>query len=76
MAKFEIRYSDATGEHTHTAKGAYALDTFKRIVAQCGGTIHSINGRRVFASPHDALRHHVTGAIERGEAEAIIGIDA
>lgn len=24
-----------------------------------------------FDNPHDALRHHVTGAIERGEATAI-----
>lgn len=23
--------------------------------------------------PHDALRHHVTGAIERGEKQAIVG---
>ena len=24
-----------------------------------------------FSNPHDALRHHVSGAIERGEAEPI-----
>lgn len=28
-----------------------------------------------FDNPHDALRHHVTGAIERGEAEAIVGLN-
>ena len=27
-----------------------------------------------FASPKDALRHHVSGAIDRGEAVAIVGI--
>lgn len=27
-------------------------------------------------APHRALRHHVTGAIERGEAEPIVGIPA
>jgi hypothetical protein len=29
----------------------------------------------MFDSPHDALRHHVTGAIKRGEAEAIIAVE-
>ena len=28
--------------------------------------------RRVFASPWDALRYHVSGAVERGEASPII----
>lgn len=29
-----------------------------------------------FNNPHDALRHHVSGAVERGESESIVEIPA
>lgn len=32
----------------------------------------STTGKPVFTNPHDALRYHVTGAIERGEGVAIV----
>ena len=44
------------------------------IIEECGGTIKD-QLKSAIHGPTDRLRHHVTGAIERGEAVAIVGID-
>jgi hypothetical protein len=50
-------------------------DEGKRMAAVLRNKLEVASGRiRTLTDPHNALRHHVTGAVERGEAEPIVAM--
>lgn len=62
-------YQPKTGQACHCKRGVQRDNC-----PACEGTGMRIDFRAIRNRPLERLRHHVTGAVERGEAQAIVEV--
>jgi len=74
-SNLKVAYLDYVNNYTSTAGFAAAYGLTPRqagLVIEIGREIHEAAVDQLDASPLARLRHHVTGAIERGEKSAVV----